>query len=101
MNFASENSKWLSDDDIEVFLKIYLLLYADDAVILAETDSELQLALNSLQEYCNTCGLKINVKKTKVMIFSRGKVRNFRRVTINDRELERVDEITYLGVVFR
>ena len=35
-------------DDIEVYFKLYLLLYADDTVILAETQEQLQAALSSI-----------------------------------------------------
>ena len=34
----------LSDDDIEVYFKLYKLLYADDTVIFAENELELQAA---------------------------------------------------------
>jgi len=42
----------LSDDTIETYRKLHLLLYADDTVIFAESSSHLQLALNSMSEYC-------------------------------------------------
>ena len=42
----------LSDDIIETYLNLYLLLYADDTVIFAESSSDLLLALNSMSEYC-------------------------------------------------
>ena len=41
----------LGNDDIEVFFKLYLLLYADDTVILAESKDELQAALNAMYLY--------------------------------------------------
>ena len=44
--------------------------------------------------------LDVNASKTKVVIFSRGKVRNFRDFVFNGEVLEVVDEFTYLGVVF-
>jgi len=36
---------------------------------------DLQRALDMLKIYCKVWGLDINVRKTKVMIFSRGKIR--------------------------
>ena len=36
------------NDDIEVYLKLYHLLYADDIVIFADSANELQAALNAL-----------------------------------------------------
>ena len=38
----------LSYDEIEVFFKLYILLYADDTVIFAEAKVELQSALNAM-----------------------------------------------------
>jgi len=62
-------SEMLSDDDVEVFLKLYVLLYADDTVIFAENATELQKALNAMFEYCNLWKLKVNPNKTKVLVF--------------------------------
>ena len=57
-------------------MKIFLLLFADDAVLFAQTPTALQSMLNDLEQYCNTWGLKINTNKTKVMIFERGRSTN-------------------------
>ena len=58
----------LSDDDMELFIKIFVLLYADDTVVLAESPSRLQ-TLNSVYEYCKFCKLQVNTSKTKIVIF--------------------------------
>ena len=47
-----------------------LQLYADDTIIMAESSHELQAALNCLNHYCNIWKLKVNVSKTKVVIFA-------------------------------
>ena len=41
----------INSEDI-VLLKVFVLLYADDTIILAENEIELQLALNKVYEYC-------------------------------------------------
>ena len=51
----------LCDDDVEVFLKMYVLLYADDTIVMAETPCD----------YCETWHVTVNASKTKVIIFSR------------------------------
>ena len=38
----------LSDDTVDVYMKLYVLMYADDTVVLAETADELQKALNGM-----------------------------------------------------
>ena len=43
----------VSDDNVEHFLKIYILLYAENTIAFAESADELQLALNVVHDYCN------------------------------------------------
>ena len=53
---------------------LFLLLYADDTIVLAECPEDLQRALQMLKIlYCEVWGLDIDIRKTKVMIFSRGR----------------------------
>ena len=51
--------------------KINSLLYADDLVILSRSKTGLQNCLNALSLYCDKWKLKINPKKTKIMIFQK------------------------------
>ena len=78
LSFASsEIDRILSDDDVELFVKLFILLYADDTVVMAETAEQLQKALDGVGEYCALWDLKVNIDKTKIIVFSKGKVRNF------------------------
>ena len=43
--------------------------YADDIVLLSNTAEGLQNALNTLGHFCKTWNLKINISKTKVIVF--------------------------------
>ena len=90
----------LSDDTIYVYLKLYLLLYADDTVVFAESAADLQLALNSMHDYCNIWKLEVNIAKTKVVVFSKGKIRNIPAFTYGGLDLDVVDDFSYLGVKF-
>ena len=87
-------------EELEIYLKLFVLLYADDTIILSESSTELQLALNSLDQYCKAWHLKINVGKTKVLIFSKGKVRCFPKFYIDDDEIDVSEEYVYLGTTF-
>ena len=99
LDFLSEKiNELLSDDDVEVFLRLFLLLYADDTIIMAETPVELQNALNAMCQYCETYNLCVNTSKTKVVIFSKGKIRLKPVFTYNNAPLEVVDDFIYLGV---
>ena len=71
LSAVSDMSKiLLSNDEIEVYFKLYILLYADDTVILAESAVELQSALNAMFLYCKSWDLEFNPVKTKILIFS-------------------------------
>ena len=64
------------NEDVETYFKLYLFLYADDTVILAESRDQLQAALNSMCLCCQTWKLEVNPSKTKVVIFSKRKIEN-------------------------
>ena len=66
------NAEMLDTVDIEE-MTLFILLYADDAVIFAKSAESLQSMLNDIQEYCNTWHLTINTNKTKIMVFERGR----------------------------
>ena len=66
------NVEMLDTVDIEE-MTLFILLYADDAVIFAKSAESLQSMLNDIQEYCNTWHLTINTNKTKIMVFERGR----------------------------
>ena len=62
-------------DQANIYLKLFILLYADNTVLFSETPNDFQEALNCFKDYCHDWKLKINVEKTKVMIFSKGNAR--------------------------
>ena len=49
--------------------KVGILVYADDVVLLAENEEELQQLLHELHLWCATNRLEININKSKVMHF--------------------------------
>lgn len=101
LNYASKMcSEWLSDDDTEFFLKLFVLLYADDTLILAESEVDLAKALGAAEDYCKNAKLYINAKKSKVVVFSAGKIRKIPTFCINGKQLEVVFNFIYLGIVF-
>jgi hypothetical protein len=61
-------------DEIEnnLDLKLFILLYADDTALLAETTNDLQSQLDAFYEYCDLWKLKVNADKTKLMVFGNG-----------------------------
>ena len=53
-------------------LQLYLLLFADDAVLVSETREGLQRSLDKLHEYCFKWNLNVNIEKTKNVVFRKG-----------------------------
>jgi hypothetical protein len=49
--------------------RLSLLLYADDIVVLAESQKDLQKMMNAVRAFCMRWRLQVNMSKTKVMAF--------------------------------
>ena len=49
--------------------EVCILLYADDIVLLADNKQNLQVLLNTLNEWCNRNDLSINVSKSNIVHF--------------------------------
>jgi len=80
--------------------EIFLLLFADDIVLLSSTPGGLQNQLDSLARASDRLGLKVNMGKTKVMIFRKGgRVPKTAKWFYKGTQLEIVKEYRYLGFV--
>ena len=77
------------------------LMYADDLVLLSQSAKGLQNCLNSLEAFCKEWGLRINIQKTKVMIFNKSgqKIKKY-NFSILHEELTIADSYCYLGILF-
>ena len=89
-----------SQNDTIVYLKLLLLLYADDTVIFADTYQGLQKGLENLEVYCKIWKLTVNVEKTKVMIFENRKSNKHYEFKYDGNTVKMVDSFKYLGVYF-
>ena len=60
------------DNRLSTVLKLHILLYADDTVLLAETPNDLQKCIRFMEDYCNTWGAKDKQFQNKnINFFSR------------------------------
>ena len=79
-------------------VKVQCLMYADDLVLLSNTSTGMQKALNILNLYCKTWKMEINLTKTKVMCF------NINPSTVKfkygENNIDETSEYQYLGIVF-
>jgi hypothetical protein len=80
-------------------LKLFILLYADDTVIISETADDLQKALTIYEQYCDIWKLKVNTSKTKIVVFSKGRQQMY-NFTFKNEPIEVVNEYKYLGIYF-
>ena len=58
----------IPDGDVQLYLKLFSLLYADDMIIMADNPSDFQRCLHAFSEYCTQWKLTINGEKTKIII---------------------------------
>ena len=64
----------MCSENLNIFVKLFSLLYADDTIILSETEADMQYALAIFEKYCHHhWKLKVNLQKTKVIIFCKRK----------------------------
>jgi hypothetical protein len=53
-------------------LSMYLLLFADDAVLFSDTKECFQNSLNNSDTYCKKWNLNVNIEINKIIIFRKG-----------------------------
>ena len=79
-------------------LKINYIAFADDIVVLSETDEGLQHSIWKLDQYFSKWGLSINTSKTKVVIFNKPFKKNQKSFRTRTDTLETCKQFCYLGV---
>ena len=57
--------------EFDTFLKLFVLMYADDTILLADNEIDMQKLLDSLHAFCEHNKLQLDTDKTKVMGFTR------------------------------
>ena len=80
--------------------KINCLLYEDDLILLSESEHGLQRCLDKLNVYAKKWQMRINIKKTKAIIFNKsGKI--FRsEFKLGNQPIQVTDSYVYLGITF-
>ena len=88
------------EQELDTYLKLFILIYTDDTVILAESSDDMQNQINYFYDFCKKWRLKVNIEKSKVLVFSNGRLPNNIKFNYNDKELKIVAHFSYLGIVF-
>ena len=78
--------------------KLNRLLFADDLVMLFSAEFDLQHALNSFADACDTAGMKISTAKTEVFHFSRNHDQCV--LQVNGATLKQIEKFEYLWIAF-
>ena len=80
--------------------KVCILLYADDVVFLCENEDDLQEMLNTLESWCYSNKINVNLEKSKIVHFRTQSVTrsNFSFI-FNGKEVDIVSKYTYLNLL--
>ncbi|TWW70803.1 R2DM Retrovirus-related Pol polyprotein from type II retrotransposable element [Takifugu flavidus] len=78
--------------------KISSLLFADDVVLLAPSNRDLQQMLGRFATECEVAGMRISTSKSESMVLARKKIECLLRV--GEEVLLQVEEFKYLGILF-
>jgi hypothetical protein len=76
------------------------LMFADDQVIFAQSENELQMATQLLNKTTINYNLGISINKSEVMAF-KGKYPVRYKIMINNKITEQVKNFNYLGCVIQ
>lgn len=85
----------------EEFPNVLSFLYADDLAGGADTPGRLQKLLDAIAQYSLLWGLKVNIDKTKIIVFRNGGIlKTGEKWFLNGHKLEVVTYYKYLGIMF-
>ena len=75
--FISDLIELLNQNEIGVYINenvtnLSCLVYADDVADGADTVLRLQRQIDTISRFCDCTGLKLNIFKTKIVVFRRG-----------------------------
>ena len=56
----------VNNENMFIYIKLFILLFADDTVIFATNKEDLQVALNVFEQYCDKWRLTVNISKRKL-----------------------------------
>ena len=79
-------------------IQIYMLLFADDTVLFAESQKDMQTLLDMLHQYCCKWNISVNIDKTKTMVFKSGNRHENVVLRYAGSLLTNVKSFTYLGL---
>ena len=95
MKNTFENGIFISNEIDDIMA----LLYADDLSSVGETANRLQRQINCISDYCDSINMKINLNKTKIIVFRKGgPLRSYENWKYKNENIEVVSLYKYLGM---
>ncbi len=79
-------------------LAVSILLYADDVVILSESEESLQTMLNVVTEYGTDLNVKFSSEKSQVLVINDEEMDRNRTWTLGGIDIKRTNEYKHLGM---
>ena len=86
-------------EHLRLYILLFVLLHVDDTILLAESESDLQNFLNVFEKYCSLWKLKVNVEKTKILIFTKRKRDYNYEFNLYGTHIEIVGSYSYFGIL--
>lgn len=77
-------------------LNISSLMYADDIILLSESQEGLQKALDTLNNFCISWKLNVNKQKSKIVIFNSNGKSHINQFKIDNEIIETVKSYCYI-----
>ena len=85
----------------EIADNVMALLFADDVAMCIETVGRLREMIRVLEDFSKKWQLKINLEKTKIMVFRRGgNIKNNEVFYYENKRIEIMNSYKYLGIIF-
>ena len=78
--------------------RLILLMFADDTVLLGDTEELLERLVQLFGRVCQRRKLLVNETKSKIMKIGKNAEENGVNISLNDRRMEKVETYRYLGV---
>ena len=75
-------------------------MYADDFILLSESEIGLQNCIKNLNVYNERWKMSINMKKTKILVFQKYGKKIKPNIYLGNNKVEVTDSYVYLGVIF-
>ena len=99
-DFENELIKDLCEPIYLQYISLFLLMYADDTVLLSETAGGLQKMIDTLHTYSTKWNLCVHTKNTKIVVFrNSAKLSTKKKWVYNNESIEVVDCFDYLGLI--